>query len=211
MSNYVGYQRSKWERARAQTLSHYGLEQLGAWEQVMPSEDTSPEMPATAPSGRVTAHSASLENVREMLLEAGVGQSIATMAGQYMFFLPRTSDPYAQGVIAIVQGLQRLLNKRGASLAVDGGLGPKTVKALRRYAGPLWVDKTWAQLYGDVLLGKPWRGFERLGRRQRAKLGELESETALGTSFVGDLFSSPLPLIAAAAGAWWYFSKKGRR
>lgn len=208
MSDYVNYQRAKWEAAQGKTLRHYGIAQLGAWEKVMPPEDTSPELPVTAPSGRTDIlHSSTLEDARELLAAAGVGQTLATMAIPYMWFLPRTSDPYAQGVIVVVSGLQRLLNARGASLAIDGGLGRKTVRSLRRYAGPTWYDKTWTQLYGDVLLGEPWKGFQRMGRRQEAAL------EAMGqTTFVGDFFASPLPYIAAAGAAWWYFTrKKGNR
>jgi hypothetical protein len=103
-------------------------------------------------------------DLREMMLAAGIGNYNAAMGIQFMNFLPTTTDPYAQGTILIVRGLQRLLNKRGAGLAVDGGMGKATVRALVKYAGPRWYDKSWSQLYGDIMDGRVWDGWDRVGR-----------------------------------------------
>lgn len=106
----------------------------------------------------------SQRDLRDMLLSAGVGQYNAILSIPYMNFLPSTTDPYAQGVIQLAQSLQRLLNMRGAGLVVDGGLGPDTVSAVMRFSGPLWYDRSWAQLMGDVMTGRPWKGWIRNGR-----------------------------------------------
>jgi hypothetical protein len=103
-------------------------------------------------------------DLRELLLNAGVGQYTAVMSVPYLNMLPSTTDPYAQGVIQIVKGLQRLLNNRGARLEVDGGLGGKTVEELAKFAGPRWYDKSWAQLLGDVETGGKWQGWDRQNR-----------------------------------------------
>lgn len=142
-------------------------------------------------------------DVRDMLLKAGIGQYNAQLAIPYMWFLPRTSDPYAQGIMMIVEGLQRLLNQRGARLAVDGGLGVKTVAALVKYSGASWYDKNWVQLYGDVLQGDRWAGYERAQRAQTQQaIAGWESDLG-STSFVGDLLASPIPWLAAGALAYW--------
>jgi hypothetical protein len=140
------------------------------------------------------------------LLAGGVGQFNAVMSIPYMFELPRTSDPYAQGVIQIVQGLQQILNKRGAHLDVDGGLGIKTIRALRKYAGPAWHDKTWTQLYGDVLAGKPWeKGLvNRGGSIYEQPMADYDYATPDPLSgLLGDVMASPLPWIGAAALIWY--------
>jgi hypothetical protein len=64
----------------------------------------------------------------------------------------------------IVKGLQRLLNKRGARLVVDGGLGKTTVDAMTPFTGPMWKQKSWSQIYQDVMDGRPWAGWRRIGR-----------------------------------------------
>jgi lysozyme family protein len=91
------------------------------------------------------------DDVRDMLLQLGVGHNNATMLIPYMFFLPRTCDPDAQGVMFVVAALQNGLNRRGANLQTDGYLGKKTAAAIRRVSGPTWVDKTWVQIAGDIL------------------------------------------------------------
>jgi lysozyme family protein len=118
-------------------------------------------------------------DLRTMLLRAGVGQFTASMSIPYMNMLPSTTDPYAQGVSQLVAGLQRLLNKRGANLAVDGGMGERTAAALERFAGPRWGERSWAQLYGDVLASQEWSSFDR-NDRGLAGLGLTEDEIIQG-------------------------------
>ena len=138
-------------------------------------------------------------DLREMLLASGAGSFVAEMSIPYMNFLPTTTDPYAQGVIQIVKGLQRLLVRRGAQLDVDGGMGTKTVTALKVYAGPRWYEKSWAQLYADVMAGERWGGYVRLDRGMPpAELG----------GFVGDVMASPLPWIGAGALVYWWFKRR---
>ena len=149
------------------------------------------------------------ENLREMLLSAGIGEFNATMSLPYMYFLPRTCDPYTQGVIQIVEGLQNLLNARGARVEVDGWMGEHTVKAILPYAGHQWRDKTWMQLYGDVLRGRFAPGFEP-GPPGDVDLAGYTEETGLGSLVddVVDLGSNPLALLAAGAAAYYFFGQK---
>ena len=145
-------------------------------------------------------------DTRDLLLTGGVGQYTADMSMPYMFFLPRTSDPYAQGVMQIIQALQRIYNKRGSRLDVDGGLGEKTVTAIGRVSGPRWYDKSWAQLLGDAIAGREWEGFGRKDRMADEPLSDFDyvaPPNPLGQSFVGDIFASPLPWIAVGAVVWY--------
>lgn len=103
-------------------------------------------------------------DLRAMLGEAKIGQFVMPMAIQYMNFLPETCDLYAQGVITIIQGLQNLLNDRGAHLEANGDFTVETMGALEHFAGPNWHSKSWAQLYGDVIAGTPYGGKFRTSR-----------------------------------------------
>lgn len=157
---------------------------------------------ASGPTRRVPT------DLRAMLLRAGVGQYTATMSVPYMTMLTSTTDPYAQGVKQIVEGLQRLLNERGARLEVDGRFGDREIAALQPFAGPRWYDKSWAQLYGDVLVGHRWEGYERNDRPGVAPMADYRED--LGTTLLGDLVASPLPLIGLAAAVWWWSSRKDK-
>jgi hypothetical protein len=145
-------------------------------------------------------------DVRDMLLAAGIGQYNAVLSIPYMMMLPRTTDPYAQGVMQIVEGLQNLLNRKGARLAIDGGMGEATLRALIPYAGPRWYDKSWVQLYGDVLRGEKWQGVERVTRAVELdwSLGDYGAQyrTAELGGFVDDVMANPLPWLGAAAALW---------
>ena len=135
-------------------------------------------------------------DLRTLLLAGGVGQFSAVMSIPYMNFLPSTTDPYAQGVIQLVQGLQRLLGKRGAKLRVTGVLDRETVVSLQRYAGPRWYEKSWAQLYQAVWIGRPWKGYSRLEREAQPKTGYIPAQlgddgTSVDTSSI-DTSDNPL-------------------
>jgi hypothetical protein len=141
------------------------------------------------------------QDVRQMLLELGVGSFNTEMAIQYAFMLPRTVDPYAPGVMILMESLQRGLNKLGCKLAVDGGLGAQTEKCLIAVSGKRWYDKSFVQLMGDVLTAKP------IKLPQRAVGDYVEVGQ---TSFLGDLFASPLGWIGLGVVGWWFFFKKGK-
>jgi hypothetical protein len=139
-------------------------------------------------------------DLRDMLLRAGVGQATATLSIPYMMFMAGTTEPYAQGVQQLIKGLQRLLNEQGAHLHVDGGLGKDTVGELVKWAGPLWYQKTWMQLYQDVLSGRPWSGWKRESRIP----GNIPME---GFDPFMDLITNPLVIVGAAAFAWWKWGR----
>ena len=170
-------------------------------------------------------------DLRTMLIDAGAGQYIAQMSVPYMFFAPSACDPYAQGVIQIVQGLQRMLNAHGAPhqgvpLVVDGALGHETAEELIMFAGPRWYDKNWAQLYADVRSGALWPGWKRLERgaildaRQYIGAGAaFDAYDELGAEAVDPRgnelwWQSPLGLGAIVVGGLVVYrmtQKKGRR
>ncbi len=136
--------------------------------------------------------------LREILIAAGVGQFSAPLAIQFMSFLPRTCDPNAQGVLLLVQGLQRLLNKAGSTLKVSGTMGDDTARALMIYAGPRWYDKNWTELYQAVLAGKHWEGWKRRDRYDEPPqlISETPSLDGVLDSVTGFL-TSPIGLVAA--------------
>lgn len=138
-----------------------------------------------------------------LLARAGVGPVLAPMAIQYMNMLPLTAEPESQGVLLLVQGLQRLLRQRGARLVVDGGLGPQTVRALERFAGPRWSQKSWATLYQDVLRG-PWQGPIRNDR-------QLLDAAPADLGGVSDVAFSPLGMLAIGVGIWWWLNRAPKK
>ena len=171
-------------------------------------------------------------DVRDMLLMGGVGQFKAHMSIPYMNMLPGTVEPYAQGVLQLVKGLQRLMNQRGAKLTVDGGLGAATIKRIVMYSGPRWTDRTWAQIYADVIVGERWAGFVRndktmnadripfpadaedvpegLGVWPHARPMVIRRRGALGDS-VTDLLTNPIALAGGAFAVWWFFIRKPKK
>lgn len=156
-------------------------------------------------------------DLRDMLLKAGVGQFNAIMSIPYMNFLPGTTEPYAQGVLQLVAGLQRLLNAKGAHLICDGGLGADTVREIIPWSGPRWMDKSWAQIYRDVLEGEPWPGYRREDRGPRLPAPAVAALSGDRWNYrfpelsgaIGDMIDSPLVLVAAGAFVWWKFFRKG--
>jgi hypothetical protein len=106
--------------------------------------------------------------VRDMLLMGGVGQYNAVLSIPYMFFMARTTEPYAQGVQQLIKGLQRLLNKRGASLKVDGGLA-RDARRAQEVRGPEVVRQ-------DLVQALPG------GHRRQAVAGLDPRGTAAGES-----------------------------
>jgi hypothetical protein len=147
------------------------------------------------------------ENLREMLLSAGIGEFNATMSIPYMMMMPRTCDPWTQGIIQLVEGLQNLLNARGARIIVDGWLGHDTGAALARFAGPNWQDKTWMQLYGDVIRGRT------VPSSSPAAVGEYHggyvAETGL-EGIVDAVVTNPLAWLAAGAAAFVITQRRRR-
>lgn len=150
-------------------------------------------------------------NLREMLLAAGVGNFAAPLAIQFMSFLPRTCDAYAQGTIILVQGMQRLLNSGGAKLRVDGGMGDETVAEIAKYAGPRWYDKSWQQLYTEVLAGQPWPGWKRRDRSpEQALAGDRWDYSKRGLEGVAEFVTSPPGLILAAIAGIMVYDRMNR-
>lgn len=140
-----------------------------------------------------------MDNVPDMLRAAGVPNPLLGMAQQYVFFLPRTCDPYAQGVMLLVEAIQNVLASKGAPLVPDGGLGEETARYIRIVSGPGWVDKTWVKLLGEALAAPPF---------EKPRLSPALTHPVPVGGFLDDLFASPLPLLAGAAAVYWFFIRK---
>lgn len=108
--------------------------------------------------------------LRSMLTQLGLGQIEASMAIYFMFMLPRTTDPDAPGVIAIIMGMQRGLVKLGCPIDVDGRLGGKTARCIAQVSGRDWYEKTWVQLMGDLI--DALKAGKRLSRSNAKPLGD---------------------------------------
>ncbi len=92
-------------------------------------------------------------NVREMLLNLGVGSFVADIAIPFVWFTPGTIDPDSASVIEIIRALQRGLRKLGyRQVRVSGGLDRATARALDQVSGPpgAWMQKALIQILGDV-------------------------------------------------------------
>lgn len=132
-------------------------------------------------------------DLRELLLLGGAGQFMAELSIAFMNMLPGTCDPSAQGVIQILQCLQRLLNDQaGARLEVSGRLDHPTQDAIRIFSGPSWYEKSWAQIYNDVIAGKRWKGYRRDSRDPMTRGGRpdpldtnIAAETAINEYMQG--------------------------
>lgn len=103
-------------------------------------------------------------NIREMLKALGSKDFGATLAMPMMFMLPRTTQPMADSTIVIVQGVQRGLNRLGWNVPVDGMMDERTKEGLRRVSGNGWDDKSWVQIYGDLIAAK--KAGYRLDKKQ---------------------------------------------
>lgn len=156
------------------------------------------------------------DDLQAMLAQGGIGAFNAPLSIPFMYMLPSTGDPYAQGIQQLVEGLQRILNRRGARLEVDGSMGQATVAALVPYAGPRWYDKNWVQLYGDILYGDVRPDFRaHVARKKAEALGcgpgsPPGVKSAMG-DIVDDLVGNPLVLLGAGAFVYWtWFHKPSR-
>jgi hypothetical protein len=107
-------------------------------------------MSSIGQGGNIGAVRGGYSDVPTILRSFGVGQYNLPMAMQYAFMIPRSTDPDAQGVILMVEAVQRGLQMLGASVQVSGILDQTTVNYLRRVSGLSWHGKTWVQILGDL-------------------------------------------------------------
>jgi hypothetical protein len=90
-------------------------------------------------------------DVVDVVMRMGMPRSLATMVITYMWYSPRSSDPYSPSVIEIVKTLQSGLARLGYATRRDGFVGKPTVAALSEISGPGWKTKSWIEIYADVL------------------------------------------------------------
>ena len=112
-------------------------------------------------------------NARQMLMDLGSKPSLATMALPYVWFLAGTTDPDAQGVIEIVNAVQRGLQKLGYKVMVSGVLDRPTAEALDRLMPPkgVWVNSTWIVIMQAILRAIRGPRLDPRPRGRRAPLG----------------------------------------
>jgi hypothetical protein len=143
----------------------------------------------------------------DQLRIAGIGSFNAQMSIPYMNMLPRTCEPSAQGVSQLVTGLQNLLVARGADLEVNGIFGDDTLRAVIPYAGARWYNRTWSELYNDVIKGKSRTGMKlsRFGAEMLPVPSSVAVPAATGDVIgsVTDFATSPVGLVAIGAVVAW--------
>lgn len=148
-----------------------------------------------------------IPDVGTMLEQLGTKTSLAPMAIQFAFFLPRTCDPYAAGTQELVKACQRGLAKKGYYTGpIDGGMGIDTAKAVQCVAGPRWYDKNWVQIMGNIL-------YAPVAPPPRVRTQRIAVATPTGSigSAVGSILDNPLGLVGVGVGVWYFFlRKKGR-
>lgn len=153
-----------------------------------------------------------MDNIRQMMLAAGIGEYNAILSLPYMYFLPRTCDPYAQGTMQIVEGLQNLLNARGKRVLVSGYMDPGTMAAVQTFSGDTWVDKTWLQIYGDVMRGRVAPGLTPPLVPSSTAMVDAEADaqipTAGLTDAIGGVATNPYVWLAAGASLFYFFGWK---
>ena len=138
-------------------------------------------------------------NARQLLLDLGMGNYNATIAIQYMFLAPASTDPAMPSIILMTKHLQQGLRAAGASaVAVTGRIDDATATALEALVGSEWNHVTWYALFGAVVTAKRTHALE-------------DHADELG--LIPDLPEVPggIITIAIAAAAAWYFliHKKG--
>jgi hypothetical protein len=146
-----------------------------------------------ATKGSPTKHRAD-NNARELLLGLGMGNYNATIAIQYMFLAPASTDPAMPSIILMTKHLQLGLRAAGAGVAVTGQIDDATARELITLVGPDWNQVTWYELFRATTEAK----------RQHT-LADRAGNLELG--LVPDLMAVPGGMLtwAAAAVAVWYF------
>lgn len=111
-------------------------------------------------------------NARNMLLALGMGNYNATLAIQYMFLAPSSTDPQMPSVIIMTRHLQAGLRAAGAKVPLDGQIGDATAQALITLVGPEWNHVTWYGLFEAVIEAMKLRSLEK--RTKNVPLGMID-------------------------------------
>jgi hypothetical protein len=140
-----------------------------------------------------------MQDIRQILIEFGLGSFGAQLATQSVFFRPVTTDPDAQVTHMLVLGVQRGLGRLGYEVPLTGYLDEPTAIALRRVSGHGWPQKQWAQIFHDLKVASKIVGGGR-------------PIPVAPASPIGDFnFTSPVTLGALAVGAFLVYRACCRR
>lgn len=138
-------------------------------------------------------------DARQLLLGLGMGNYNATIAIQYLFLAPASTDPAMPSVFLMTKHLQQGLRAAGASdVDVSGQIDAPTARALTRLVGRDWNHVTWYELY---------RATTEAMRMKTL----LRRAPDLGLGFVPDLPAVPggaFTWAAAAVAAYFLLRKK---
>ena len=115
------------------------------------------------------------QTVREMLINFGVPDYLASPAIPFMQFTPSYSDPDSPQTIQVIKGLQNGLRMLGYHKVKSTGVFTvDSAIATKEISGPAWRDKTWIQLYGDI---------QSALENPSKKAHDMETDMGLGSYF----------------------------
>jgi hypothetical protein len=100
-------------------------------------------------------------DARNLLLGLGMGNYNATIAIQYMFLAPASTDPAMPSIILMTKHLQLGLRAAGADVPVTGQIDGPTARNLESLVGPDWNHVTWYELFRVTTEAKRRRSLER--------------------------------------------------
>lgn len=145
-------------------------------------------------------------DVRNSLLELGVGDFNATMCIPMMFMAPRTTDPAMVEVIVVVRSIQEALAAMNApNIRPTGVLDDATADALDQLMGPEWLMKPYYDTINAVVAA------EKAGYTFMAPTPMRTGPEPVG-GFFDFLPTVPGGLVTYGVGALllWHFMKKKR-
>lgn len=107
-------------------------------------------------------------------MEMGMNRGVATLAVPFMWVTPGGSDPFSPTVIMIVNAAQARMRELGYKVTGHGFAGKTTQAAFAAVSGPDWKNKSWIQIYGDLLTAS------KAGRRNSVPMGDFMYTQGLG-------------------------------
>lgn len=149
-------------------------------------------------------------NVRDMLIDLGMGKFNATMPIETMFMAPATTEASSAPVMILVGHLQDNLNAMGANVGHGGYIDQRTYSALAAIAGPKFLEKSWFETVKAVIAA----------RRANYRFAPDRLPVPLPKKAMGDILDAPFGLpdvpgglvtyLVGGAILWNVLSKKKR-
>lgn len=148
-------------------------------------------------------------NVRQMLLDIGIGDFVATQCVQTMMMGPHQTDPDMPPVILITRHVQLCLNSMGADIPVSGMIDEDTDRCLQQICGDGYLTRPWWMLVNDVL--EAMNGQRKFNTTSSpAAPMRIKNQKSLG-DYLPDVPGGTLTYAAAALAVGWFLLKGKKR